>query len=162
MELLKEAEILRKIPTFAKLDDSKLKLLAFTSELLTYEDGEILFEEGDPADSAYVVMEGEVEILAKTENGQVAYGTLGEHQIFGELAVLNNAPRSATLRAKGRLKVLRITDEMFIKLVTENPDVALDVMRQLSEKLARSHKQFEQAQAELIRLRHAAEARGDA
>ncbi len=46
MALLKEAECLRKVPMFTKLDASKLKLLAFTSELLTFEDGEVLFREG--------------------------------------------------------------------------------------------------------------------
>jgi len=151
MELLKEAETLRKIALFTKLDPSKVKLLAFTSQLLTYEDGEVLFEEGDAADAAFVIMEGEVEILADTGKGKVVVGKLGKDQLFGELALFNNAPRSATLRAKGRLQALRIADEKFIKLVTENPGVALEVMRQLSDKLARSHKQVEALQSELHR-----------
>lgn len=151
MGLLKETEILRKVPMFAKLEPSKLKLLAFTSELLTFDDGEVLFHEGDPADCAYVIMSGEIEILAKTDAGEVVVGTLSEHQLFGELAVLTNEPRTATLRAKGRLETLRITDEMFLKLVTENPEVALDVMRQLSEKLARTHRQVEALETKLLR-----------
>jgi CRP-like cAMP-binding protein len=151
MELLKEAETLGKVRLFAKLDPSKIKLLAFTSQLLTYEDGEVLFEEGDAADAAFVVMEGEVEILADTGKGKLVVGTLGKDQLFGELALFNNATRSATLRAKGRLQALRIVDEKFIKLVTENPGVALEVMRQLSDKLARSHKQVEALQSELHR-----------
>jgi CRP/FNR family cyclic AMP-dependent transcriptional regulator len=149
MELLKEAETLGKVRLFAKLDPSKIKLLAFTSQLLTYENGEVLFEEGDPADAAFVIMEGEVEILADTARGKMVVGKLGKDQLFGELALFNNAPRSATLRAKGRLQALRIANEKFIKLVTENPGVALEVMRQLSDKLARSHKQVETLQSEL-------------
>jgi CRP-like cAMP-binding protein len=151
VELLKEAKALRKVPMFAKLDPSKLKLLAFTSELLSFDDGEVLFEESDPADYAYVIMRGEVEILARTDQGVVAYSTLGENQLLGELAVLCNAPRSATVRAKGALQVLRITGEMFLKLVTENPEVALDVMRQLSDKLTRTHRQVEALESELHR-----------
>ncbi len=151
MDLRQETECLRKIPLFAKLEPSKLKLLAFTSEYLTFEDGDVLFCVGDPADCAYVVMSGEVEILAQTEAGDIVAGTLGDNQLFGELALLNSAPRSATLRAKGRLEVLRITDEMFLQLVTENPDVALEVMRQLSDKLARSHQKVEGLQSELHR-----------
>ena len=148
MELLKEAETLGKVRLFAKLDPSKIKLLAFTSQLLTYEDGEVLFEEGDPADAAFVITEGEVEILADTARGKMVVGKLGKDQLFGELALFNNAPRSATLRAKGHLQALRIADDKFIKLVTENPGVALEVMRQLSDKLARSHKQVETFQSE--------------
>jgi CRP/FNR family cyclic AMP-dependent transcriptional regulator len=149
MALLKEAETLGKVRLFAKLEPSKLKLLAFTSQLMTYEDGEVLFHEGDPADAAFVIMHGEVEILADTHSGTVVVGKLGKDQLFGELALFNNATRSATLRAKGQLEALRIGDEMFLKLVTENPGVALEVMRQLSDKLARSHKQVEALQSEL-------------
>ena len=56
MGLLKETEVLRKVPMFAKLEPSKLKLLAFTSEFQTFEDGEVLFHAGDPADCAFVIM----------------------------------------------------------------------------------------------------------
>lgn len=151
MDILKEAECLRKVPMFAKLESSKLKLLAFTSEYLTFDDGEILFHAGDPADCAYVIMNGEVAILAKTDAGDVVVDTLRENQIFGEMALLNNAPRNATLRASGRLQALRITDAVFLKLISENPEVALDVMHQLSDKLARSHQQVEALQSKLYR-----------
>ena len=146
MDLKTEAEMLRKVPMFAKLEPSKLKLLAFTSQSLSYEDGEILFRAGDAADCAFVIMDGEAEILADTPAGPVVEGTLGKNQLVGELGVLTNSPRSATIRARPGLVALRITDEMFLKLLAENPEVALDVMRQLSEKLVRSHRQFVELQ----------------
>ncbi len=142
MDLTTEAEVLRKVPMFSKLELSKLKLLAFTSELCTFDASEVLFEAGDAPDSAYVIMEGAVEIVAETGTGPVVEGVLGANELFGELGVLTNSPRSATIRAQDRLIALRITDEMFLKLLAENPAVALDVMRQLSEKLVRSHEQF--------------------
>ena len=155
MDLTTEAEMLRKVPMFSKLELSKLKLVAFTSELCTYDGGEILFEEGDAADSAYVVMQGEVEIVAETEAGQVVEAVLGRNELFGELGVLTNSPRSATIRARDGLVALRITDDMFHKLIAENPEVALDVMRQLSDKLVRSHEQFVGLQKRLQELEHA-------
>jgi CRP-like cAMP-binding protein len=136
--LLKEADTLRKIPLFATLEPSKLKLLAFTSDCLTYEDGEIVFHEGEVADAVFVILEGEAEIVVETAGKQLAVGTLGKDELFGELAVLNNAPRSATLRAKGHLKTLHIAGDMFIKLLTENPGMALAQIHQLSQKLARA------------------------
>lgn len=151
MDLLKEAELLRRVPMFAKLEPSRLKLLAFTSEYLTYDDGETVFRVGDPADCAYVIMEGEVGIVAETEAGEVLAATLGRNALFGELALLNNAPRTATIRVRGSLQVLRIADEAFMKLLSENSDVALDVIRQLSEKLAKAHRQFEELQVQLRR-----------
>lgn len=153
MDLKTEADALRKVPMFAKLELSKLRLLAFTSALLTFEDGEILFEEGDASDSAYLIMSGVMEVLAGTGEDQVVAGELQANQLVGEMGVLANAPRSATIRARGQVQALRIDGDMFLDLLSENPGLALDVMRQLSEKLARSHKQFEHAQAELNRLR---------
>ena len=149
MDLKTEAEMLHKVPMFSKLELSKLKLVAFTSELCTFDEGEVLFEAGEAADSAYVIMAGEVEIVVETGAGQVVEGVLGPNQLFGELGVLTNSPRSATIRARDGLVALRISDEMFLKLLAENPEAALDVMRQLSEKLVRSHEQFVELQKEL-------------
>ncbi len=152
MDINKESDLLRNVPMFAKLDPSKLKLLAFTSQCLSFDDGEVLFREGDRADAAYVIMSGEVEIVADTGGTQFIAGTLGKNQLFGELAVLTKEPRSATLRAKGELLALRIGEDIFLKLLAENPEVALDVMRQLSEKLVRSHHQVEELKGELEKL----------
>jgi CRP-like cAMP-binding protein len=135
----------------AKLEASKLKLLAFTSEILTFEDNDIVFHVGDDADCAFVIMEGAVDILTDTENGPIVELTLQQNQLFGELALLNGAPRNATLRAKGKIKVMRITADMFLKLLIENSAMALDVMRQLSNKLAKSHRRVEILQQELSR-----------
>ena len=147
--------MLRRVPIFARMDPSKLKLLAFTSQSLTFDDGEIIFRAGDPADSAYVIMEGEVDIIVDTDAGEAVAGTLKTNELFGELAVLTNAPRSTALRARGDLVAMKITDEMFLKLLVENPEVALDVMRQLSMKLTRTHHLYEEACRELERLGHA-------
>ena len=63
MELHAMAETLRRVPMFSRLNSAKLKLVAFTSELLTFDHGEVLFHQGDASDSAYVVMDGSMEIL---------------------------------------------------------------------------------------------------
>lgn len=152
MDLLREAELLRKVPMFSKLDASKLKLLAFTSQLLSFDDHEILFYAGDPADCAYVIMDGEVDVVADTERGEVIAVTLGRNELCGEMAVLSKVGRSATIRARGRVEALRISDDAFIRLLTENPGVAMDVMKQLSDKIAKSLRQYEELSNELQRL----------
>ncbi len=152
MDLFEEADLLRNVPMFAKLSPSKLKLLAFTSQSLTYKDGEVLFRAGDPADYAYVIMDGAIDILIDTEGGEVVAGTLGKNDLVGELAVLTKSPRSATIRAKGRLVALCIRDDIFLKLLSDNPEVSLHVIRELSAKLIRTHKQLEEAERKLIHL----------
>ncbi len=151
MDIQRETEALSKVPLFSKLEQSKLKLLAFTSELQTYEDGEIVFTEGEAADCTFVIMDGEADIYAKikTDGGEMVVGTLRANQLLGELGVLTSSPRSATIRAKGRLMTLRISGDMFLRLLAENPPVALDVMRQLSGKLVLAHRQAEELQDKL-------------
>lgn len=149
MDLKTEADALSKVPMFAKLDPSKLRLLAFTSQLLTFEDREVLFEKGDPSDSAYLIVEGEMEVLAGLGSELMVAGVLRANDLVGEMGVLAHAPRSATIRARGKVMALRIEGKLFLDLLAENPDVALDVMCQLSTKLARAHRKFEEVQAEL-------------
>lgn len=151
MDIQRETEALSKVPLFSKLEQSKLKLLAFTSELQTYRDGEIVVNEGDAADCTFVIMDGEADIYAKTDSGEVVVGTLQANQLLGELGVLTSSPRAATIRAKGPLMMLRISSDMFLKLLAENPSVALDVMRQLSGKLVLAHRQYEELQDQMQR-----------
>ncbi len=65
--------------------------------------------------------------------------------------MLNGVPRNATLRAQGKIKIMKITADMFLTLLTENSALALDVIRQLSDKLAKSHQRVRILQQELSR-----------
>ena len=89
-------------------------------------------------------------VQRKGENSPAwTWRTLKANQLLGELGVLTSSPRSATIRARGRLMMLRISGDMFLKLLAENPPVALDVMRQLSGKLVLAHHQYEELQDKL-------------
>ena len=128
---------------FAKMENSKLKLLAFASEMVSFQNGDIVFNSGDNADYAYVIMEGAVDVITETEKGPIVTVTLSQNQLIGELGMLNNTPRIATLIANGNLLAMKITAEMFFRILRENSEVALDVIRMLSDKLTRTHEQVE-------------------
>ncbi len=149
MDLAEETDLLRKIPMFAKMETSKLKLLAFASEIVSFDSGEVVINSGDSADVAYVIMEGAVDIITETDTGPVVMSTLCENQLIGELGLLNNTPRIATLIANGDLKAMKITDEMFFRLLRENPEASLDVIRMLSKKLIESHALVEKLQKQI-------------
>ena len=146
--LTAEARVLGNIPLFAKLPPAKLKLLAFTSEAVTFIDGEELFHAGDQSNCAYVVIDGEVEVFTHTDADKASF-VLGKNELIGEMGILNNAPRSATIRAKGKVRVLRLTSETLLKLLSENAEIALDVMRLLSDRLANTLHKYEESQAKL-------------
>ena len=134
---------------FAKMETSKLKLLAFASEMVSFQDGDIVFNSGDSADYAYVIMEGAVDIITETDKGPIVTVTLSQNQLIGELGLLNNTPRIATLVANGNLLAMKITAEMFFRVLRDNSEVALDVIRMLSTKVTNTHEQLEALQRQV-------------
>ena len=152
MSLKEEYEVLRRVPFFAEIEPSKLKLLAFMSERVAFDPGMPLFRQGDPGDAAYLIISGEAEVSAETPAGPLVLATLGANEIVGEMAILGNVPRAATVRAKGRLITLRISKEPFMRMVREFPSMAVAMMQELAERLAATNNQLSTAQAELKRL----------
>lgn len=119
-------------------DDSQLKLIAFTSEALQFHPGDYLFLKHDPSDAVYVIMDGEVEIIISEVDdvdNVTVIATLGKNQLVGEMAVFRESPRSASVRAKQNVNTLKIPNDRFLKLITDNPQIAMHVMRQMSERL---------------------------
>ena len=135
MGLLDEVELLRKIPIFSKIEPSKLKLLAFTSERLTYAEGDVLFEQGDAGDAAYIIIGGKADVVVDTPGGPLIVATLGENEIVGEIAILCDVPRTATVKANTEVTALRITKDLFFSLVVEFPQIAVEIMRELAHRL---------------------------
>jgi len=150
MDVFQEAEGLQQVPMFNKLDPAKLKLLAFTSEAVSWKDGELLCRVNEPSNTVFVILEGAVEILGTVRGENVVLFTKARHELVGEMAVLSNAPRSATLRAKDNLRTLNISNDAFLKLLTENSTVSLNVMKQLSDKLALSTRALEVVKTEAL------------
>ena len=137
MHYAEAVTLLRRTPVFASLDPAGLKLLAFSSTHLTFHDGEVLCLQGEPGDSVFVIDEGEVDVSITVHGLPVRIATLGRNDIFGEMAVICNLPRTADVRARGPLTVLKIEADVFLQMVTGNPDSALGVMRVLAERLMR-------------------------
>ena len=147
MSLTEDVEVLRRIPLFAKVKPAKLKLLAFTSERLEYPAGDALFHQGDYGDAAYIILEGEADILVDTDDGAVKIATLGKNDIVGEIAILCGVPRTATVVAHGSLEILRVSKDGFFHLVTEFPQVGVEVMSALAAKLHRTTQALTAARA---------------
>jgi cAMP-binding proteins - catabolite gene activator and regulatory subunit of cAMP-dependent protein kinases len=145
MSIKEEVEALRSVPLFAKLEPAKLKLLAFTSQRLTFAPNQVLFHQGDPGDAAYIVLEGEAEVLIDTPQGPVKVAEIGRHTIIGEIAILCDVPRTATVIAKSRLVTLRIDRDLFFRLVNEFPQIAVEIMRELAHRLEKTNEQLRRA-----------------
>jgi CRP-like cAMP-binding protein len=149
MSMKEEVEVLRNIPLFAKLEPAKLKLLAFTSERLTFDPGQPLFQQGDAGDAAYIVMEGAADVLIETPKGPVKVANLGRNAIVGEIAILCDVPRTATVVAQEKTVTLKINKDTFFRLVNEFPQMAVEIMRELARRLEKTNEQLRETVAKL-------------
>ena len=135
MSLNEEVELLRSVPLFAKIEPSKLKLLAFTSERLTFAANQVLFNQGDIGDAAYVIIDGQADVVVDTPNGPLTVAKVGKNAFVGEIAILIDVPRTATIRASTRLETLKISKDLFFRLVKEFPEMAVEIMRELARRV---------------------------
>ena len=133
--LSQEAEVLAKVAFFAGMDRSRLKLLAFTSERLHFDPGQDLFRQGDAGDKAYVVIDGSVDIIVDTANGPKTIATRSAGELIGELALLCDAPRTATVCAAEDVTVLSISEDVFISMIREDNEVSANLARILAGRL---------------------------
>ncbi len=162
MGLLQEYELLRQLPVFAEIEPAKLKLLAFMSERIAFDAGQALCHQGDPADAAYLIIEGEADIILEGPAGPITVATLGANDIVGEMGILGDVPRNATVQAKNRLVVLRIAKDPFMRMVREFPNMAVSIMRELAQRLDLTNKQLLTARSEVRRLSEASVHHGSA
>jgi CRP-like cAMP-binding protein len=145
MSLKEEVEILRQIPLFAKIEPSKIKLLAFTSERLTFQPGDLVCKQGDNGDAAYFIMAGSADVIVDTPSGPLTVATLSKNDVVGEIAILIDIPRTATIQAASELTTLKITKDVFFRMVTEFPEMAVEMMRVLAERLVRTTAELQKA-----------------
>ncbi len=147
MSLFNEVDVLRRLPLFSRIDAAQLKLIAFTSERLTFNDGQTLCIEGEPGDSAFVLLSGAADVVVDTPDGAMHVSTLGPGESVGEIAILCDVPRTATVRAVGEVEALRIGKDRFLQLLRELPDLAAALVAELARRLAATTGKLREATA---------------
>jgi CRP/FNR family cyclic AMP-dependent transcriptional regulator len=135
MNLNEEVEILKGVPLFSKVEPARLKLIAFTGERVNYIEGQELFHQGDVGDAMYVILGGVADVLLETPGGQIAVAELKKNSFVGDIAILCDVPRTATIKAREPLIALKISKDMFFRLVSEFPQMAIEMMRELAHRL---------------------------
>lgn len=149
MLLKDEVELLRRVPLFAGVAPAKLKLLAFTSDRVMYSQGEEIFHQGDSGDAAYVILNGTADILVDTPAGEIKVAEAEYSSIVGEIAILCEVSRTATVRAASPLDVLRIKKDQFLKLLVDFPEITIEVMRVLADRLSHTTQELTLARSQL-------------
>ena len=101
----------------------------------TFNPGDIVIQEGSKGSSAYVILSGTANVTKQIGSAEIAVATLGEGQVFGEMGLIEDRPRSATIKADSLLKTRVIDRDRFNELLKENPSVLIPIMKSLFERL---------------------------
>ena len=139
MTLEAEVQTLRQVPMFKDIDPARLKLLAFTSERVQFAERQRFFSQGDASDSAYVILEGRADVLLTTPTGEIKVAELEGNALVGEMGILSDTPRSATIMASQPTTALRIDRRVFLELLAQFPQMSLAVMRELAKRLEQTN-----------------------
>lgn len=135
IEPVEKVETMRKSAVFADLPIEDIVIIADILQELEFQEGHIIFNEGDPGDKMYIIVSGQV-IIQKGEGDKVEMTvTLGSGECFGEMAILDGLPRSASVKVTKLANLLAIEREDFRELLRVYPEISLNVIQILSGRL---------------------------
>ena len=134
MRLRKDAkvELIRRAPLFANLSKRELHQIAGLADEIDLQEGKELTREGKPGREFFVIVEGDAEV----RQGERRINNLGAGDFFGEIALLTQAPRTATVRATSPVRALVITERSFKRVLADSPQVQRKVLAALAARLA--------------------------
>lgn len=141
MSLETECAILRNIPMFQNVDVAKLRLLAMSGDRISYEPGDVVFNQGESPDAVYVLLEGAVDVINEGPP-RVKLAQLDDNAVFGEIGVLCDNLRSATVEAATHVTVIRIERYTFNEVIRDVPQLALALARELARRLEAMSQRF--------------------
>ena len=128
--------LLRNVPLFSQLPETQLALLSRVVGRKTFPRSTTVISAGDVTDTLYIVLSGRLKVLMSDDEGrEVILAILGQGEFFGEMGLIDDAPRSATVIAIEACELLSVSKADFKKCLAENFDIALGVMRGLVKRL---------------------------
>lgn len=143
-----EVDALQSAPMFRAVDKSRLRLLAFMAEERRFKNGEHVVRQGDNGNSAYVILSGSADVVVDIAGTPTVVAQLREKELFGEIAMLCESPRTASIVARGEMHTLCFERDAMLKLMREFPEMGIEIARSLARRLERTT-------AELARVRAA-------
>jgi CRP-like cAMP-binding protein len=111
---------------------------------VVYEKGEIICREGDPGECMYIIQSGAVEISRQNGSQEVVLAMLEQGDFFGEMALLDQQPRSATVKTMSRTRLLPLTRDSFLGRAHEDPEISLHLIKALSQRIDKTSRLLRQ------------------
>jgi uncharacterized membrane protein len=131
-----DAALLAQVPFFQVLDDEERIFLAGELDVVRFREGDMVFNYGDPGDALFVIRTGEVEVFFKDDTGErIVLETAREGEFFGELSLLDNGPRTASVVVTRELEALRVDRNDLDHLLRMHPEAALDLLTAMGRRM---------------------------
>jgi CRP/FNR family transcriptional regulator len=134
-------DVLSKVPIFADLSTKELQLLGATARERQFAAGETMIRQGETASGLFVIVSGKVRVVQQGAGGERELGVYGKDAVLGEMALLDDLPRTATVIASEPTTALIIPAWDFRAALRENPDIALKLLAVLSKRLRKAEGQ---------------------
>src|SRR5215203_5556410 len=126
---------LRRVPLFAGLSEDDLQQLYQMAETVTVPAGQLVLQEGDPGDALYVVLDGELEITKRQGEQDILLAVSRAGEFLGEMSLLEQKPRSASVRTLRESRLLVISQAAFQTLLSCSPSAPLTILRAVTSRL---------------------------
>jgi signal transduction histidine kinase len=139
-------EFIRRLPLFSGLNEEDLGRLVDMAEPITLQPGEVLMEEGSDGDAFYVALDGEFEVTKRSDQRDILLALRGSGEILGELALLSQKPRTASVRATSESHVLQISKDAFMNLITSSRTATLAMLHTVVERLNNTQVMLQQSE----------------
>ena len=140
-------DFLKRVSWFEDLDKASLEAIANAAVEQTYKPGEYIMRQGDTGVGAFIIRSGKVEVLQERDGKEVALATLGPGDVVGEMALLDEFPRSASVRAKEPTTALGIQRWHFRGILQSHPQLAVALLPILSRRIRNAEGQLPQQAA---------------
>jgi len=140
LNLVEKAISVRKIPIFNDLRVQEIMVIASKSLMREFAKGEVVIREGDPGDALFLIMEGEMAVIkGMGKEQEFVLDRIGKDDFFGEIALLDGNPCSASIRAESKALVLVLKDEDFVRIIDDYPSVPLKICGVLFRRIRELH-----------------------
>ncbi|MDX1437788.1 MAG: cyclic nucleotide-binding domain-containing protein, partial [Anaerolineales bacterium] len=118
------SDFLRNVPLFAGFPEEDLERLCEMIDEVHLQQGELLFAEGDAGDRAYIIKSGELEIIKQSSGREVLLAVRRQGEVIGEMSLLEESPRSASVRARSKTILLAVSQDQFLRLLDTSSSAA--------------------------------------
>jgi len=129
------ADVLASLPLFAGLTKRQLRRIAALARISEYAKGDVVIQAGEKGDAVYVILSGQARVIGRPRARVLRAG-----DYFGEMALIDGQPRSATITAANDLQTMKLPRQAFLKVLRQDPGIAIAMMAEMAARIRRIEK----------------------